>query len=60
MEFKTQLHEFFQWRKDVSKSIEMYCDWRDRYGLNDAESSERLLTYLRHFYLFKSLIYNSH
>lgn len=46
MEFKTQLHEYAQWRKDFSQAIEMYRDWRDRYGLNDTESSETLLNIL--------------
>ena len=46
MDFKTQLHEYAQWREEVARIIEMYREWIDRYGVSNAYSSETLLNLL--------------
>jgi len=46
MDFKTQLHEYAQWREEVARIIEMYREWIDRYGVSNAHSSETLLNLL--------------
>ena len=46
MDFKTQLHEYAQWREEVARIIEMYHEWSDRYGLGNAQNRETLLNML--------------
>ena len=46
MEFKEQLHEYSQWREDIIQAIEMYREWRNRYGLSDAQSTDTILNIL--------------
>ena len=46
MEFKEQLHEYSQWREDIIQAIEMYREWRNRYGLSDAQSTDTILNVL--------------
>ncbi|MDF1581933.1 MAG: dynamin family protein [Methyloprofundus sp.] len=46
MEFKEQLHEYSQWREDIVQAIEMYREWRNRYGLSDPNSTDTLLNML--------------
>jgi len=46
MEFKKQLHEYSQWREDIVQAIEMYREWRDRYGLSDSHSTDTVLNVL--------------
>ena len=43
LDFKTQLHEYSQWREQLVQSIEMYLEWRNRYKLNDPHSAEIIL-----------------
>ncbi|WP_340120726.1 dynamin family protein [Methylobacter svalbardensis] len=43
MEFKEQIHEYSQWRAQLIQAIEMYHQWRSRYGMNDAHSTDTLL-----------------
>lgn len=45
-EFKDQLHEYAQWRKQLANSIEMYREWRRRYGMSDVHSTGTLLNIL--------------
>ncbi len=42
MEFKQQMHEYSQWRAKLVQAIEMYLQWRSRYGMNDPHSTETL------------------
>lgn len=46
MEFKEQLHEYSQWREEIVQAIEMYREWRIRYGLNDPHSTDTVLNML--------------
>ncbi|MDO9424648.1 MAG: dynamin family protein [Methylobacter sp.] len=46
MEFKEQMHEYSQWRAKLIQSIEMYHQWRSRYGMNDAHSTDTILNIL--------------
>jgi len=46
MEFKEQLHEYSQWREEIVQAIEMYREWRARYGLSDPNSTDTLLNVL--------------
>jgi hypothetical protein len=46
MEFKEQLHEYSQWREEIVQAIEMYREWRSRYGLSDPNSTDTLLNML--------------
>lgn len=43
MEFKQQMHEYSQWRAKLIQAIEMYRQWRSRYGMNDPHSTDTLL-----------------
>ena len=43
LEFKQQLHEYTKWREQLVQSIEMYQEWRDRYGLSDFQSKDTIL-----------------
>ncbi|WP_432743455.1 dynamin family protein [Methylobacter sp. G7] len=43
MEFKEQMHEYSQWRAQLVQTIEMYHQWRSRYGMNDAHSTDIIL-----------------
>ena len=42
MEFKQQMHEYSQWRAKLVQAIEMYQQWRSRYGMNDPHSTETI------------------
>ncbi|MFI3154815.1 MAG: dynamin family protein [Methylococcaceae bacterium] len=46
MEFKQQMHEYSQWRAQLVQAIEMYQQWRSRYGMNDPHSTETILNIL--------------
>lgn len=46
MEFKEQMHEYSQWRAKLVQAIEMYHQWRSRYGMNDPHSTETILNIL--------------
>jgi hypothetical protein len=37
------MHEYSQWRAKLVQAIEMYQQWRVRYGMNDANSSNTIL-----------------
>ncbi|MGZ8143118.1 MAG: dynamin family protein [Methylosarcina sp.] len=43
VEFKEQMHEYSQWRAKLVQAIEMYHEWRNRYGMNDAHSTNAIL-----------------
>lgn len=43
LEFKEYLHEYSQWRSQLIQAIEMYQEWRKRYGLNDIHSTDTIL-----------------
>lgn len=45
-EFKEHLLEYSQWRSQLIQAIEMYQEWRKRYGMNDVHSTETLLNIL--------------
>ena len=45
-EFKEHLHEYSQWRSQLIQAIEMYREWRKRYGMNDVHSTDTLLNIL--------------
>ncbi len=45
-EFKQQLHEYSQWRKQLIQAIEMYREWRSHHKLSDPHSTETLLNIL--------------
>ncbi|MGD7036043.1 dynamin family protein [Methylotuvimicrobium buryatense] len=45
-EFKEQLHEYSQWRSQLVQAIEMYQEWRIRYGMNDVHSTGTILNIL--------------
>lgn len=46
LEFKQQLHEYSQWRSHLLQAIEMYLEWRQRYHLNDTQSTHTILNLL--------------
>ncbi|MCX7101491.1 MAG: dynamin family protein [Methylobacter sp.] len=46
MEFKQQMHEYSQWRAKLVQSIEIYHQWRSRYGMKDTNSSNTILNIL--------------
>ncbi len=46
LEFKKELHDYAQWRKQLASSIEMYREWRRRYGMSDVHSTDILLNIL--------------
>ncbi|MDQ7090790.1 MAG: dynamin family protein [Methylococcales bacterium] len=46
LKFKEQLHEYAQWRGQLASSIEMYREWRRRYGMSDVHSTDTLLNIL--------------
>ena len=51
LEFKDQLHEYAQWREQLIQAIEMYQEWRTRYGMSDPHSTDTILnisTNLKH------------
>ncbi|MGZ4997759.1 MAG: dynamin family protein [Methylobacter sp.] len=45
-EFKEQMHEYSIWRAKLVQAIEMYHQWRNRYGMNDAHSTDTILNIL--------------
>jgi len=46
LEFKDQLHEYAEWREKLIQAIEMYQEWRTRYKLSDAHSTDTILNIL--------------
>ncbi|MGZ5050080.1 MAG: dynamin family protein [Methylobacter sp.] len=42
MEFKEQMHEYSLWRAKLVQAIELYQQWRVRYGMNDPHSTETI------------------
>ncbi|MEY3807557.1 MAG: hypothetical protein RI893_533 [Pseudomonadota bacterium] len=46
MEFKAQMHEYAQWRAQLIDAIEMYHQWRIRYGMRDIHSTDTILNIL--------------
>ena len=46
MEFKEQMHEYSLWRAKLVQAIEMYYEWRSRYGMNDPHSTDTILNIL--------------
>ncbi len=46
MDFKQQMHEYSQWRAKLVQSIEIYHQWRSRYGMKDTNSSNTILNIL--------------
>ncbi|MGR9071629.1 MAG: dynamin family protein [Gammaproteobacteria bacterium] len=44
--FKEQLQEYSHWRKQIIQAIEMYQEWRHRYGFSDPHSLETILNIL--------------
>jgi len=46
MEFKEQMHEYSVWRAKLVQAIEMYHEWRNRYGMHDASSTDTILNIL--------------
>jgi hypothetical protein len=46
LEFKDQMHEYSLWRAKLMESIEMYHQWRVRYGVNDPNSTNTILNIL--------------
>lgn len=45
-EFKEKMHEYSQWRAKLIQSIEMYQQWRHRYGMSDSYSTNTILNIL--------------
>jgi len=45
-EFNEKMHEYSQWRAKLIQSIEMYHQWRNRYGMNDSYSTNTILNIL--------------
>jgi hypothetical protein len=45
-EFKEKMHEYSQWRVKLIQSIEMYQQWRNRYGMNDSYSTNTIVNIL--------------
>jgi len=46
MEFKQQMHEYSLWRAKLVQAIEMYQQWRCRYGMNDPHSTDTIVNIL--------------
>lgn len=46
MEFKQQMHEYSLWRAKLVQAIELYQQWRVRYGMNDPHSTETITNIL--------------
>ena len=46
LEFKEKIHEYSLWRTKLIQSIEMYHQWRNRYGMNDSHSTNTILNIL--------------
>ncbi len=46
LEFKEKMHEYSQWRVHLAQSVEMYHEWLNRYGLNNAHSTNSILNTL--------------
>jgi hypothetical protein len=46
LEFKEQMREYSQWRGKLIQMIEMYQQWRQRYGMHDVESDNTILNLL--------------
>jgi len=46
LEFKDQLHEYAKWRENLIQAIEMYQEWRIRYKMSDAQSTDTILNIL--------------
>lgn len=46
LEFKEQMHEYSLWRARLIQSVDMYQQWRIRYGVNDPNSTNIILNIL--------------
>jgi len=46
LEFKDKMHEYSQWRANLTQAIEMYQEWLVRYNLNDTHSTNSILNIL--------------
>ncbi|WP_374086232.1 dynamin family protein [Methylomicrobium lacus] len=46
LEFKEQMREYSQWRAKLIQTIDMYQQWRHRYGLQDTQSDNTILNIL--------------
>ncbi len=46
LEFKEQLHEYSKWRTQLIQAVDMYQEWRQRYGLTDPHSTDTILNIL--------------
>lgn len=46
-EFTQQMHEYSRWRKQFLLCIEKYLAWRQRYHLNDPQSTQTILNLLQ-------------
>ncbi|MGZ8192165.1 MAG: dynamin family protein [Methylobacter sp.] len=46
LEFKEQMHEYSLWRAKLIQGIEMYHQWRKRYGTDDPHSTDTILNIL--------------
>jgi hypothetical protein len=46
LEFKEKMHEYSLWRTKLIQSIEMYQQWRERYGVHDSHSTNTILNTL--------------
>jgi len=46
LEFKEKMHEYSLWRANLIQSIEMYQQWLNRYGMDNAHSTNTILNIL--------------
>ncbi len=46
MDFKEQMREYSLWREKRIQAIDMYHQWSNRYGMNDAHSTDTILNIL--------------
>jgi len=46
LEFKDKMYEYSLWRAKLIQSIEMYHQWRHRYGMHDAHTTNTILNTL--------------
>ena len=46
LEFKEQLHEYVEWRKQLIQAIEMYQQWRIQHKFSDPQSTDTILNNL--------------
>jgi len=46
VDFKEQMREYSLWREKRIQAIDMYHQWSNRYGMNDADSTDTILNIL--------------